>query len=401
MLEREKQSGLTAKINRELAWKAHRGDLEARAKLIERHMDCVETIVSSLRSYIRDYDEAYQEGMLALIEATDNFDVVAGYSFTNHVRYAIYNATIKTIVRQNIAINIKNGDFDLLCRAIEKYKVSKDRYGIIPTVEELASTLQVSTEELLRVLKYFNNCVSLDELLSHNTSDTGIVDNYSIDDIDEKTSIKADVDDIPNKTKVNDKQWEVIKAIYGIDADNPVPQTEIAKEMNISRTRVDQLKKKGFERVINSSHGQQLADYLGKKIKVTPKPIEEPKESSANFDYDEEDYIWELNQKYERHFIDYTPDLSLYLLCVDSPVEEVQEAFAIVDKKYFPKLLICFDGNLKQRFNTPERTAFCAMVYEEITQIIMNKMEQIKADKLRAYRAKREQERQKKAAKKK
>ena len=393
MAKPETPSKLPASDVITLAWKTKNGNKEARNALIECHMYLVDLAINNLKNYIKDYDEAYQEGMVQLIKSIDQFDVGSSNNLSHYARLNIYNGILRTIVIQNIPVKITYNEVDIIAKAIAKYRQFKNTNGTIPTVKDIAEAIEVPVNQLIELLNLLHNYVSLDVLLERDSFDTSLVDNYSIDELTREISLVSDVHQIPDKTHINERQWEIITSLYGIGSDKIYTQIDLGEKLKISNSRVGQLRDRGFERVKFSHFGKELADYVCKKKEVTKieKDIavsEETDKKPYTLDDEEYEFLYELNQRYQRNFIEYTPTLSLYLLCVDTPKKDVEDAFYSLFREFGSQILSYFTANLKQRVDTPECTYFCRRIYEEMQKIIMEGVEQSKEQEITIFRFK-------------
>ena len=231
---------LSKKESYALAYLAQHGDKDARNKLIECHMYLVDLAINNLKNYIKDYDDAYQEGMVQLIKSIDQFDFGSRNNLSHYARLNIYNGILRTFVMQNIPVKIVYNEVDIIAKAIAKYRQFKNTNGTIPTVKDIAEAIEVPVDQLIELLNLLHNYVSLDVLLEKDSFDTSLVDNYSIDELAREISLVSDVHQIPDKTHINERQWEVITSLYGIGSDKVYTQIDLGEKLKISNSRVGQ-----------------------------------------------------------------------------------------------------------------------------------------------------------------
>ena len=126
------------------------GDIRVRNEIVLKSMGLVRTVALSLRNmYIKfgDIDDVINEGVLALMDAIENFDPTKGAKFETYASLRIRGAIIDYIRKQ-----------DWIPRQVRKFARDLDKanstlynlYGRAPTNSELAEYMEMPEEKLLK-----------------------------------------------------------------------------------------------------------------------------------------------------------------------------------------------------------------------------------------------------------
>lgn len=145
---------LTEDEVKELAGRVKKGDLEARNKLVQRHL---QVVISIAKSYPRqpalDFEDLIQEGNIGLIEAAERYEFQAESNFGAYASWWIH-ARIRTAIRKKAdAVRIPDGVYYPQQKARNAAKDFKIKFGRDPSEEELAEFLGLSREKVGIILQ--------------------------------------------------------------------------------------------------------------------------------------------------------------------------------------------------------------------------------------------------------
>ena len=138
------------------------GDVEARNKIVEQHLYIAEIIAKKFVGRGVPYEDLLQEASMAIISAVDRFDPDEGAKFSTYLTPTI-TGEIKNYFRDKsrmISLPRRLNDLNVAVKKFcEKY-VAKE--GVMPTAQEIAKTLGVSEEEVIKVFE-ISGTLSLDQ----------------------------------------------------------------------------------------------------------------------------------------------------------------------------------------------------------------------------------------------
>jgi RNA polymerase sporulation-specific sigma factor len=193
---------LSEKQEREYLIKAKAGDIKARNKLVEHNLRLVAHIIKKYYQVNTEQDDLVSIGTIGLIKAINTFDINKKIRLSSYASRCIEN---------EILMHFRN-----------QKKISQN----------------VSLEETIDTDKD-GNALTLMDLLS-------VEDNF-IDNLDKKLNLQK-IRKYIDET-LNEREKQIIILRYGINGKKPLPQREVSKLMNISRSYVSRIEKKALEKL--------------------------------------------------------------------------------------------------------------------------------------------------------
>lgn len=215
------------------------GDIRVRNEIVLKSMGLVRTVALSLRNmYIKfgDIDDVINEGVLALMDAIENFDPTKGAKFETYASLRIRGAIIDYIRKQ-----------DWIPRQVRKFARDLDKanstlynlYGRAPTNSELAEYMEMTEEKLLKNMADASCTVTLsfEELLYEDNFDEPSTSAPTDANLmrQEMSSMIAEAID-----SLKEKERQVITLYYYKN----MKYSDIAKVLGISEGRVCQINAK-------------------------------------------------------------------------------------------------------------------------------------------------------------
>lgn len=249
--KRSHQPGLSwekARTRELFALYRNQNDLQARDELVEMYMSLVRYLASKFRNRGELLDDLVQVGTIGLIKAVDRFDVDRHLEFTTYATPTILGEIKRHFRDKGWAVKVPRRMQELSARvnkAVEYLSCSLERS---PTISEIASYLEVSSEE---VLEAFDASEAYSTMSYDSTdSDNSDLDSYTILDRvgDEDRGMVAlenrEVLDQALET-LDDEAREIIRLRFYEER----TQTEIAQTLNISQMQVSRVLRKSLEQL--------------------------------------------------------------------------------------------------------------------------------------------------------
>jgi RNA polymerase primary sigma factor len=235
----------------ELAKRIERGDLEAKAQLVNSNLRLV---ISNARRYQgpahRDLPllDLIQEGILGLIRAAEKFDWRKGYKFSTYATFWIRQAIQRALDNRarTIRIPVHLGQRERKIGRAQRELAAK--LGREPTDEELAEAAEITLDELeearaaSRVVTSLDRPVGEDEETSLGallaSSERG--QEEEVDIVLREDALRRALAQLPEKER------EVVKLRYGVGGDEPTPLSETGRRLGISQDTVRRLERKAL-----------------------------------------------------------------------------------------------------------------------------------------------------------
>ncbi len=251
---------LTREEEVELAKAIERGDLEAKARLVNSNLRLV---ISNARRY-QGHDlpllDLIQEGILGLIRAAEKFDYRKGFKFSTYATFWIRQAIQRALDNRarTIRIPVHLGQRE---RKIARAQLElAARLGREPTHEEVAKEAELTLEDVRETLDAARVVTSLDRPVGEEEeaslgsllpdAELGPEDEVEISLREE--ALRRALEHLPERER------EVVKLRYGVGGDEPTPLTETGRRLGISQDAVRRLERRALAELAESRELEAL-----------------------------------------------------------------------------------------------------------------------------------------------
>jgi RNA polymerase primary sigma factor len=251
---------LTREDEIELAQAIERGDLEAKARLVNSNLRLV---ISNARKY-QGHDlpllDLIQEGILGLIRAAEKFDYRKGFKFSTYATFWIRQAIQRALDNRarTIRIPVHLGQRERkIARAQRELAAS---LGRDPTDEEVAKAAELTLEDVRETLESARVVTSLDRPVGEE-EETSLGSLLPSDDRgpDEEVEISLREEALWRALeRLPEREREVVKLRYGINGDDPTPLTETGRRLGISQDAVRRLERRALAELAQSRELEAL-----------------------------------------------------------------------------------------------------------------------------------------------
>lgn len=222
----------------ELIIKAQNGDGEAQRKLVERNIGLVRSVLKRFSNRGYDSEDLFQLGSIGLIKSIQKFDIKYEVRFSTYAVPMIIGE-IKRFLRDDGIIKVSRTLKQTSTRVKMIGELLTRKLGRQPTLEEIASEMNIDREEIVMALESSYQPEYLYDVIHQNDgAPIYLIDKIS--DKNEKVEIvdKISLKEVINKLKPRDRQVIIMR--YFKDK----TQTEIAKMLGISQVQVSRIEKK-------------------------------------------------------------------------------------------------------------------------------------------------------------
>ncbi len=219
------------------------GDINIRNEIVLIHMDTVRIITCSMRNVFSGYaetDDIVNEGVIALISAIEGYDFEKGVKFETYAGIKIKGAIIDYMRKlDRVPRQIRK----LSKQLDEMYAQLNSKLGRAPTNEELAEAMNLTEDQLTRLLSNTAGMITLsfEELMYEDNLDKSISNHSETADtrMYEKEKKKVIIEAIQS---LSDKEREVVTMYYY----EKMKYSDIAKVLGITQSRVCQIHSKAM-----------------------------------------------------------------------------------------------------------------------------------------------------------
>lgn len=229
---------LSNEVMRKLFKTMQNGDQSAREKLISGNLRLVLSVIQRFTNRGEYVDDLFQVGCIGLMKAIDNFDLGQNVRFSTYAVPMIIGE-IRRYLRDNNPIRVSRSLRDIAYKALQIRDSLINKNSREPTINEIATELNIPREEIIFALDAIQEPISLFEPIYHDGGDPIFV----MDQIgDEKNHDTNWLEGIAVREALN-KLTEREKLILTLRFFEGKTQMEVAEEIGISQAQVSRLEK--------------------------------------------------------------------------------------------------------------------------------------------------------------
>lgn len=229
---------LKAAEKEELFRRIEAGDKTAREIYIEGNLRLVLSVIKRFSSSNENVDDLFQIGCIGLIKAIDNFDSSLNVKFSTYAVPMIIGE-IRRFLRDNSSIRVSRSLKDTAYKAIYTREALTRKNLKEPSIEEIASEVGISKEEIVYALDAIQNPMSLYEPIFTDGGDTL----YVMDQIsDKKNKEETWIENLSLSEamkRLNPREHQIISLRFF----EGKTQMEVAEAIGISQAQVSRLEK--------------------------------------------------------------------------------------------------------------------------------------------------------------
>ncbi|MCS1350632.1 RNA polymerase sporulation sigma factor SigG [Mechercharimyces sp. CAU 1602] len=225
------------------------GDRSAREKLVNGNLRLVLSVIQRFNNRGENVDDLFQVGCIGLMKAIDNFDLGQNVKFSTYAVPMIIGE-IRRYLRDNNPIRVSRSLRDIAYKALQARDTLTNRHSTEPTVQQIASTLNVSKEEVVFALDAIQDPVSLFEPIYQDGGDPIFVMDQLSDDRDKDIHWIEEIALREAMGRLNDRE----KMILSMRFFEGKTQMEVATEIGISQAQVSRLEKAAIHQMEKFIH---------------------------------------------------------------------------------------------------------------------------------------------------
>jgi RNA polymerase primary sigma factor len=149
-----------------LALRIRQGDQLALEKLTKSNLRFVVSVAKQYQNQGLTLPDLINEGNLGLIKAAQRFDETRGFKFISYAVWWIRQSILQALAEQSRIVRLPLNKVGLTNRISKAYSQLEQEFEREPTPEELATLLDIETEEVAATLGISARHVSMDQPLA-------------------------------------------------------------------------------------------------------------------------------------------------------------------------------------------------------------------------------------------
>ncbi len=249
-----------------LARRIHKGDLDARDRLINANLRFVISVSKQYQNLGLSLADLISEGNLGLIEAAQRFDETRGFKFISYAVWWIRQAIMQALSENARIVRLPLNRMSLINKIKKIIAELEQKYEREPTILEITQALELTPIDVTVAIKNAGRHISMDAPLvqgeEENMYDVLLNEDASSPDKELLTdSLRKEIERALNK--LTPREADIIRFYFGLNGKHMHTLAEIGEEFNLTSERVRQIKAKSIKRLKYTTICRVLKTYLG------------------------------------------------------------------------------------------------------------------------------------------
>lgn len=239
---------------------------QAREHLITANSRLVISVAKKYMGRGVPFLDLIQEGNIGLIRAAKKFDYRRGHKFSTYATWWIRQAVTRAIADQGRTIRVPVHMGDQINKLLRVQHQLTQRLGRDPSVDELATALDVTPQKVENMIQVARRPLSL-ETPTDDEEDSVLGDFIQDEEVpapDETATynlLREHLESVLNS--LPPREVRILQLRYGLLDGQAYTLEEVGRKMGVTRERVRQIEAQALSRLRHPAIRRRLREYLG------------------------------------------------------------------------------------------------------------------------------------------